>query len=82
MITTWILFVLTFCLGYYLGGKGKVITEEVKEKLESIIKDKPRPGVVRQLTPEEIEDKHDPKKQGNLEAFNKLMTDLGVKKPA
>ena len=64
--------IVYFCLGYYLGGKGKVITEEVKEKLSDIIKDKPTPGVVRRLTDVELAEKHDPKKKGNLEAFNRF----------
>lgn len=74
MITTWFLFVVTFCLGYWLGGKGKVIAQEVQETISSILskEDKPVPGVVRPLTPEEIKDKHDPLKQGNKKAFDRF----------
>ena len=31
MIEAFILFILTFLIGYYLGGKGKEITEEIIE---------------------------------------------------
>lgn len=81
MIIEWILFILTFLIGYYLGGKGKDITQELQQRISDSIKDKPTPGVVRQLTEEEVAEKHDPKKKGNLEAFNRLFADLGIKKP-
>jgi hypothetical protein len=77
MILDWILFLSTFLAGYYLGGKGKIITEELKEKIESL--QKPKPGVVNHLTEEQIADKKDPIKKGNLEAFNRFFQNNPLK---
>lgn len=72
MIIMWLLFSITFLLGYYLGGKGKIIASELQEKVHDIINEKPKPGVVNRLTEEQLQEKHDPKKRGNLEAFNRF----------
>lgn len=79
MILWWILFILTFSLGYYLGGKGRIIAEETKEQITKLMKDKPQPGVVNSLTPQQIEEKHDPIKKGNLESFNRLFREHPIK---
>jgi hypothetical protein len=70
----------TFLIGFYLGGKGKAMSEEVREKLTEIIKERPRP-VVNKLTPEQLEEKKSPTKRGNLEAFNQMFREWGIKKP-
>ncbi len=79
MIEAFILFTLTFSLGYYLGGKGKAISEEVKESLSNLIKDKPRPGVVNKLTEEQMEEKHNPVKAGNKASFDRFFRDNPIK---
>jgi hypothetical protein len=68
----WLLFVLTFGLGYYLGGKGKIIAEEIGEQIKDFTLEKPKPGVVNHLSEIELKEKHDPLKRGNKEAFDRF----------
>lgn len=71
-VILWILSITTFLIGYYLGGKGKVIADEIQEEIKEKLRDKPKPGVVNKLTDEQLQEKQDPKKKGNLEAFNRF----------
>lgn len=73
MIGEGILILISVVLGYILRGSKKeneVIVQGVTKEARAIIKGMPQPGVVRQLSDEEIREKHDPQKQGNLAAFN------------
>lgn len=79
-IVIWFITITTFICGYVMGSRSHTITQEVQKKIVDIIGDKPTPGVVNHLTEEQIAEKHDPKKRGNLEAFNKLAQTLGWKK--
>lgn len=81
MIIEWIFFMATFLIGFYLGGKGKAMSEEVREKLTEIVKTKPKPGVVQRLTEEQLAEKKSPTKRGNLEAFNEMFAEWGINKP-
>lgn len=71
----WFITIVSFCLGYYLGGDKKISIHGVDKMWKSTkdkFKDRPKPGVVNHLTEEQIAEKHDPVKKGNLEAFNRL----------
>ena len=81
MITIWVLSLLTFLLGYYIGSRGKQIGDKIEKEIAEKFKDKPKPGVVRSLTPEELDDKYDPVKKGNLEAFDRMFAEEGIKRP-
>lgn len=72
MILLYILFAITFLLGYYLGGKGKEVAVEIEQTISDIMRDKPKPGVVNHLNDEQILEKHDKTKRGNLDAFNRF----------
>lgn len=76
----WVLSLFTYLAGYYMGNRHlkKDIhqgVEVLKDTISDILKDKPKPGVVRRLTEEEIEEKHDPTKKGNKESFDRLFKD-------
>lgn len=71
-IITWCLAVLTFGIGYYLGGRGKEIAEETAKRIKEFTIEKPTPGVVNHLTEEQIREKNDPLKRGNKEAFDRF----------
>ena len=76
-IIIWLITILSFSFGLYLGAfwRGQNIAKEIKQKLGDTFQEKPKPGVVQHLTEEEIDEKHNPLKKGNLEAFNSLFAD-------
>lgn len=73
-IIDWALFGITFLTGYYLGGRGQAVVEDIKKQIKTIkaAREKPKPGVVNKLTPEQIEEKRNPALKGNKEAFDRL----------
>jgi len=70
MIQDFLIFIITFLIGYFIGSRET--KREIKNQAEWIIKNKPEPGVVRHLTDEEIAAKKNPILRGNLEAFNEF----------
>lgn len=79
MIETASIVLISIVIGYLLGSRKE--KEIIRERIERIkIKDKPKPGVVNHLTEEEMAIKHDLKKQGELEVFDKFMATQGIKR--
>ena len=77
----WLITIASFLLGVLFGRFQRPENEvwgvfkDASKRIQEVKFDKPKPGVVQHLTPEEIEEKHDPTKKGNLEAFNSLFAD-------
>lgn len=73
-----VLIIISLLVGYALGRysrpeeKMEEYWEIVRKGAKSFSKDRPKPGVVNQLTEEQIAEKHDPIKKGNKEAFDRL----------
>lgn len=76
--TSWIIPLL---IGFYIGASGMKIDKEIKDKVEKMYrKEKPKPGVVKKLTEEQLEEKRNPAKRGNLESFNRFFREHPIVK--
>ena len=79
-------FIIVLLIGYVLGRynkpeeKVKEIVDKMGKTIENTFKDKPTPGVVKRLTPEEIAEKHDPNMQAAKENFDRLFESEGIRR--
>lgn len=70
--------IVSGCIGYILGRYNKPEEEVVRyvNKMMDIfddrMKEKPKPGVVRHLTDEELAEKKNPAMKGNKESFDRF----------
>lgn len=66
---------ISLLIGYYLGSKEtrQQINTRITDTVDALLPDnKPKPGVVNHLTPDEVKAKHDPRIKGNKEAFDEF----------
>lgn len=70
-----------YLLGRYHRPEDGIIyaSDLLRDKARAIIKERPKPGVVRHLTDSELADKRDPVKRGNKESFDKFFANNPIK---